>query len=109
MGVGVILDSGGVLLRPVTGRWLPPPAFDEVMHAGGLSWDPTRLDVALEVAGRWLNQVHSIPLADESQERPVWVRYHELVLNELGVSEASALAEVITAAWESKLSVEPFP
>jgi putative hydrolase of the HAD superfamily len=107
---GVILDSGGVLLRPITGEWFPPPAFHEVMHSRGLTWDQQRLDDAVAFAGRYLDEIHAIPLADEAAERPIWVSYHRVLLEELGVAaDCSELAEAITAAWESTICVEPFP
>jgi putative hydrolase of the HAD superfamily len=106
---GVILDSGGVLIRPMTGEWFPPRAFHEVMGTRGLAWDPDRLDDALALAGRYLNDIHSTALADEAAERPVWVQYYRILLEQLGVAaDHCELAETITLATESSIGAEPF-
>ena len=68
---GVILDSGGVLRRAITGEWFPPPAFHVVMHFRGLTWDQRRLDDAVAFSGRYLDEIHATPLAEEAQrDRP---------------------------------------
>jgi HAD superfamily hydrolase (TIGR01509 family) len=108
--LGVILDSGNVLIRPTNGRWFPAPSFEEVLGERGLTWDRGLLDEALALGWEYLEEVHPVPLANEQAERPVWVRYHEIVLEGLGItSRRRGLAEAITAAWESTLSVEPYP
>jgi HAD superfamily hydrolase (TIGR01509 family) len=108
--VGVILDSGGVLIRPVNGRWFPPPAFLHVLKRRALAWDMESLDAALQVGGRFLDEVHSTPQADPGAERLVWLRYHQLVLDALRIEADSAvLAEEITDLWETEICVEPYP
>jgi HAD superfamily hydrolase (TIGR01509 family) len=106
----VILDSGDVLIRPVSGRWYPAPAFEEVLEDRQVAWRIDGFPAALEVAGQWLNEIHAVPLADEAEERLVWVRYYELVLESLGFdADRHELAETIATAWEATLWVEPFP
>lgn len=106
----MILDSGDVLIRPISGAWFPPPAFEEVLEARQVAWRLDGLSAALERASRWLNEIHAVPLADEQAERAVWVRYHQLVLESLAVDgDHRALAEAITVAWQEALCVEPFP
>jgi putative hydrolase of the HAD superfamily len=105
-----ILDSGGVLIRPRGGRWFPPPAFHDVLTERGVTWQPALLDQALAAGGDYLDEVHPVPLADERAERPVWLRYYELVLDRVGVTTgAGDLAEAITTRWESTISVELYP
>lgn len=108
--VGVILDSGDVLLRPVAGRWFPPPAFEQILHDRGIIWDPVRLQVALTLGGQYLDDIHRVPLADEHAERAVWLRYYGIVLDALKLPDDSVgLAETITSAWEQQPGVEPCP
>lgn len=105
----VIMDSGGVLLRPTTGRCFPPPAFEQTLAERSVSWDAARLDLAVTVGGRFLDEVHPVPLADEAAERLVWLRYHQLVLEALGIDgDVGGLAEAITARWEAELCLEPY-
>lgn len=104
----VIMDSGGVLLRPTTGRWFPPPAFEQTLAERSVSWDAACLDHALTVGGRFLDQVHPVRLADEAAERLVWLRYHQLVLEALGIDgDVGVLAEAITARWEADCASSP--
>jgi len=108
--LGVILDSGNVLIRPTNGRWFPAPDFEELLRRRGLSWEPGLLDQALALGWEYLDEVHPVPLADEHAEHPVWVRYHEIVLEGLGITtDRSGLADAVTAAWEATLCVEPYP
>jgi HAD superfamily hydrolase (TIGR01509 family) len=108
--LGVILDSGNVLIRPTTGRWFPLPAFDEILSERGFTWDRDLLDAAFAVGGAYLDDVHPVPLADEQAEHDVWLRYHQLVLEVLGITTGrDDLADDLTAAWEGTLTVEPYP
>ncbi len=60
--------------------------------------------------GDYLDEVHPVPLVDESSERAVWDRYFEILLDRLGVAvDAKGLAEAIAARWESTMCVEPYP
>ncbi len=107
---GVILDSGGVLIRPKNGRWFPPPAFTDVLSEQGVAWEPGLLEPALVDGGDYLDEVHPVPLVDESSERAVWVRYFEILLDRLAVGvDVRGLAEAIAARWESTTCVEPYP
>ena len=106
----MILDSGGVLLRPVNGRWFPCPAFYDVLADRQLAWESEALARALAGAEEYLGSVHHIPLADEAAERPVWIRFYELVCEGLELrGDVGELAEAITDRWEATLSVEPYP
>lgn len=106
----MILDSGGVLIRPTGGRWFPPPAFHEVLTEHRVTWQLALLDQALTAGGDYLDEVHPVPLADERAERAVWLRYYEIVLDRVGVTTGGGrLAEAITTRWESTISVEPYP
>ncbi len=107
---GVILDSGDVLICPINGRWFPPPAFYQVLAEQAVPWRTELLDGALAAGEAFLDEVHPVALIDERAERSVWVRYYEIVLEQVGLDfERTALAETITEAWESTISVEPYP
>jgi hypothetical protein len=49
---GVILDSGGVLIRPVSGQWLPPPAFEAVLDARQVAFVRTTSAKAVDSVDR---------------------------------------------------------
>lgn len=107
--LGVICDSGGVLLRPVNGQWFPAPAFDEVLNEQGVTYEETLLAPALAAGYEYLDAVHREPLSDEAAERLVWVRYYEIVLEALRLDDKGVLAEAIAARSEASLPVEPYP
>jgi HAD superfamily hydrolase (TIGR01509 family) len=109
--LGVVLDSGGVLIRPAGGRpWFPPAAFDEVLVERGLDYEPAALAEALAVGDAYLDDVHPIPLADEEAELAVWTRYFELLLEGIGIThDHHGLARSMVTAWEAAPGVEPYP
>lgn len=106
---GVILDSGGVLIRPIGGQWFPPAAFGEVLVSRGITYDESLLPAALSAAWAYLDEVHSTPLIDESGERAQFVEYHRRLLAGVeAVGDRTALAEEIDALNRSRLRVEVF-
>jgi HAD superfamily hydrolase (TIGR01509 family) len=102
----VLLDSGGVLIRPISGSWFPPPAFELVLADRGIAWDRTGLEAGLEAGMAHLDGVHHIPLRDETDEAAVMTRYYEILLQAVGVEEALA-ADMVTVQ-RATLAVEPF-
>ena len=103
-----ILDSGNVLIHPITGSWFPHPAFDQIVTHNQPEWERYRLTSALDVAYAWLDSVHSTPLRDESDERLVWTRFYELLLERVGLDNSSALAADVAAAHGDMLDVAPY-
>jgi putative hydrolase of the HAD superfamily len=104
-----ILDSGNVLIRPVSGSWFPHPAFEHVIGETHPDWARERLGSALEVAYAWLDSVHSTPLRDEDEERLVWTRYYELLLEGIGLDADNVrLAAQVVEAHNDLLGVEPY-
>ncbi len=98
--LGVLLDSGDVLIRAINGRWFPPPAFYDVLSQRGVRWEPRLLDEGLVAASSYLDDVRLVPLVDEQAERAVWIRYYEIALGGAGITkDCSALASAITEAW----------
>ncbi len=106
---GVILDSGGVLIRPIGGEWFPTRSLEQVLEERGIAWERNRRASALAAGDVYLDSVHHLPLRDEGEERAVMARYHEIVLAGVGVvDDAAALAREIQAREEARDVVEPY-
>ena len=106
---GVILDSGGVLIRPIGGDWFPTTSLEQVLAARGIAWERDNLAAALAAGAAYLDAVHNVPLPDETEEREVLVRYHEVVLAGVGVTrDIAALAREVQAREEARDAVEPY-
>ena len=73
-------------------------------------YDEALLDGALAVGQQYLDAVHPTTLADEAAERPVWVHYHQLMLEALDLDvDRADVAEEITRIWATTMGVEPYP
>lgn len=107
MTTGVIFDSGGVLLRPISGQWFPPPGFAEVTAARGLAWTEEQLTPALAAGMEFLDAEHTIPLASEEEEHELWTRYFDVVLRALE-HHGDSLPALITERWKASRCVELF-
>jgi HAD superfamily hydrolase (TIGR01509 family) len=109
MAIGVILDSGDVMIRPVGGDWFPTMSLEEVLTERGVAWEHDRLDGAVAAGYAYLDAVHHLPLRDEAEERVVMARYHEVILAGVGVErDGAALAREIQKREEARDSVEPY-
>jgi HAD superfamily hydrolase (TIGR01509 family) len=107
--MGVILDSGGVMIRPVGGEWFPTASLEQVLAERGIAWERDRLAGALAAGAAYLDAVHGEPLRDETEERSVMARYHEIVLAGVGVVlDGAALAKEIQSREEARDVVEPY-
>ena len=105
---GVILDSGGVLIRPAGGEWFPTTSLEQVLEDRGIAWERDRLAGALAAGDAYLDEVHGVPLRDETEEQAVMARYHEAVLAGVGVTQdRAALAKEILAREATRVVVEP--
>jgi HAD superfamily hydrolase (TIGR01509 family) len=108
--VGLIVDSGGVLLRPIGGVWFPTPCFNTVLAERGVVFDCQLLEAALALGADYLDERHTTPLLDEAAERQVWLGYYRVLLAALDVTgRAEELAEAIVSASETDIPVEPYP
>jgi HAD superfamily hydrolase (TIGR01509 family) len=106
---GVILDSGGVLIRPVGGQWFPTGSLERVLAERDVVWQRDRLTAAVAAGEAYLDAVHHLPLRDEGEEQAVMARFHEVVLEGVGVSDgADALAREILAREAARAVVEPY-
>jgi len=109
IGTGVILDSGGVLIRPIGGEWFPTTSLEQVLAERGIPWDRDKLAGAVTAGAAYLDAVHGVPLRDEEEERAVMARYHEQVLAGVGVTQdVTTLAREIQAREEARAVVEPY-
>ena len=95
----VLLDSGGVMLRPIGGRWNPRFDFEAVLrrHHPGATLD----EAAVEAGDAFLDAGP----ADRSRQD-----YHRAVLAALGITSPSdALLEELDAPLPFHEIVEVFP
>ncbi len=84
---GILFDSGGVLTRPVGGRWNPRFDFEEVLQRHHLGAPPERFEAAFRVGQAHLDAEDTNKARDD---------YHRAILRELGVDDPTAdlLAEL---------------
>jgi HAD superfamily hydrolase (TIGR01509 family) len=106
---GVILDSGGVMIRPIGGDWFSTASLEQVLAECGIAWERDRLTAALADGAAYLDAIHHMPLRDEAEERVVMARYHEIVLAGVGVTrDGDALAREIQSREDAREVVEPY-
>jgi HAD superfamily hydrolase (TIGR01509 family) len=81
---GVLLDAGGVLYRPIGGRWNPRFDFErvvaEVHPRFDPALDPARFAAAVAAGNQFLHASTTTPPRDD---------YHRVVLAALGIDEPS--------------------
>ncbi len=96
----VLLDSGGVLIGPVGGRWNPRVDFEEVVgrRVGDLPSD--LLSAAIAAGDAFLSAAERTPSRDE---------YHRVVLDVLGVEASPELLAELDAPLDPVAIVEPYP
>lgn len=105
----MILDSGGVLIRPVGGEWFPTMSLEQVLAEHSIAWERNKRTDALAAGDAYLDSVHHLPLRDEDEERAVMTHYHEIVLAGVGVvNDVAALAREIQVREEARDVVEPY-
>ncbi len=96
----VLLDSGGVLIGPVGGRWNPRVDFEEVVgrRVGDLPAD--LLSAAIEAGDACLTAAEGTPSRDE---------YHRVLLDALDVEASPELLAELDAPIDPTTLVEPYP
>ncbi|MEU6350925.1 HAD-IA family hydrolase [Streptomyces sp. NPDC047072] len=96
----VLFDSGGVLIRPVGGRWNPRPDFEETV----LRYDPTvtpeRFARAIAAGEEYFAGSAAPPERDE---------YHRVLLNHLAVPSTPGLVADLRLEVPAASVVELFP
>ncbi|GLW69810.1 haloacid dehalogenase [Kitasatospora phosalacinea] len=78
----VLLDSGGVLMRPIGGRWNPRADFEETVLAHHPAIPPERFAAAVAEGDRFLDGSSTTPAPDD---------YHRLLLRVLDVEPTPEL------------------
>jgi HAD superfamily hydrolase (TIGR01509 family) len=83
----VLLDSGGVLMRPIGGRWNPRADFEANVRRRNPEITDDRFATAIAVGNTFMDDAGSTPDLD---------RYHAVMLADLGVEATpELLAELI--------------
>ncbi|GAA2787979.1 HAD family hydrolase [Kitasatospora aburaviensis] len=72
----VLLDSGGVLIRPIGGRWNPRADFEQTVLTRRPDITPGRFAAAIATGDRFLDSTPTTPDPDD---------YHRVLLHALGV------------------------
>ncbi len=96
----VLLDSGGVLIGPVGGRWNPRVDFEEVVGRRVGELPPDLLSAAIEAGDAFLVAADGTPSRDE---------YHRVLLDLLGVEASPELLAELDAPVDPATVVEPYP
>jgi putative hydrolase of the HAD superfamily len=78
---GVLFDAGGVLIRPVGGRWNPRYDFESIVGAHHPGVRAEAFAAAIEAGDRFL---------DEAASTPERTDYHRAILAALGIDDPSA-------------------
>ncbi|WP_431035946.1 HAD family hydrolase [Streptomyces sp. P6-2-1] len=96
----VLFDSGGVLMRPVGGRWNPRADFEETVSRHMPSITPERFAEAIAVGDRFLAEAAGTPDRDD---------YHRVLLGELGVRPAPELLAALRREVPPAVMLELYP
>ncbi|MFF3794465.1 HAD family hydrolase [Streptomyces sp. NPDC001981] len=96
----VLFDSGGVLTRPIGGRWNPRADFEATVLAHAPSVTPAELAAAVAAGDRFFESAISTPAQDD---------YHRLMLNHIGVTPTPGLLADLTRPVDPAAVLETFP
>lgn len=96
----VLLDSGGVLIGPVGGRWNPRFDFEEIVARHAPNVKPDQLSIAIAAGDEFLTEAAVTPSRDD---------YHRVVLGALGVNPTPDLLAELDGWVDPAKVVEPFP
>src|SRR5581483_5241903 len=106
---GVLFDSGGTLMRPLTAGWWPYPHVRGVVEAHGLAGLPWERYAEAHVAGMAFLDAHH-RLRSEDEERAQFREYYRLVLGGLGLAAPEpALLHALAEAHIAECEFEPYP
>ena len=96
----VLFDSGGVLMRPIGGRWNPRADFEEILTAAVPALPPDAVAAAIAVGDAFLHG---------GDTTPPYADYHRVILRELGVEPTEALLADLTRPADPRKILEVFP
>jgi FMN phosphatase YigB (HAD superfamily) len=96
----VLFDSGGVLMRPIGGRWNPRADFEQTVlaHAPGIT--PGQFAAAIAAGDEFMAAAGSTPGHDE---------YHRVILRHLGVRPVPGLLAGLRRPVAPARFLETFP
>lgn len=97
---GVLLDSGGVLIRPIGGRWNPRLDFEAVVDRVAPGLAPDLMTAAIAAGDRFLAAAAASASRDD---------YHRAMLEVLNVAATPELLAALDAPLGPATLVEPFP
>jgi putative hydrolase of the HAD superfamily len=97
---GVLLDSGGVLIRPIGGRWNPRLDFEPTVLEVAPHLTESDFARAIEAGERYFERVQAHSNADD---------YHRALLAEIGVPATASLLEALARPVPAATILEPFP
>ncbi|TLS46279.1 HAD family hydrolase [Streptomyces montanus] len=96
----VLFDSGGVLMRPIGGRWNPRADFEQTVLAHAPSITPEQFAAAIVEGDRFFDTSSSTPDYDE---------YHRVMLRALGVAPTSRLLADLRREVPPATILETYP
>lgn len=96
----VLFDSGGVLMRPIGGRWNPRADFEETVLAHAPSVSPRQFAAAIAAGDHFLASSASTSGRDD---------YHRVLLRHLGVDPAPRLLADLRRDVPPSAFLETYP
>jgi putative hydrolase of the HAD superfamily len=96
----VLFDSGGVLVRPIGGRWNPRADFEPTVltHAPGIT--PERFAAAIAAGDRFMAAAATTPRYGD---------YHRVILGQLGVEPTPELLADLVRPVPPSAVLETYP
>ncbi|WBB63506.1 HAD-IA family hydrolase [Streptomyces sp. WMMC500] len=96
----VLFDSGGVLMRPIGGRWNPRADFEQTVLAHAPSITPEQFAAAISTGDDFFAASPSTPDYDD---------YHRVILDHLGVDPAPRLLADLRREVPPEVFLETYP
>ncbi|MFF0723420.1 HAD family hydrolase [Streptomyces sp. NPDC004134] len=96
----VLFDSGGVLMRPIGGRWNPRADFEQTVLARAPSLTEQQFAAAIAAGDRFLAASSSTPGPDD---------YHRAMLRHLGVDPTAQLLADLRRDVHPSAFLETYP
>ncbi|MEN3305280.1 MAG: hypothetical protein V7603_1482 [Micromonosporaceae bacterium] len=98
--IAVLFDSGGVLIRPIGGRWNPRADLEQILAAAVPGLVPADVADAISEGNAFLDCCDTTPAYDD---------YHRVILRRLGVEPTARLLAELTRPVDPRAIVETFP
>lgn len=95
----LLLDSGGVLIRPIGNRWNPRADFEPIVLRGNPQITSEQFAAAIEVGDRFMAAAESTPDLD---------LYHAAMLDHLGIRPSPELLAELVRPVPATVVLEPF-